>query len=175
MKTKYIMALGALASSLAIVPLCTAVTQSTGLPQMYPQPEAPAMPPVAVWDGTEYVGQVDGRYYYLGPNNTWLSMDKTRQQRFDEWQETHPGNANGQPGQGANTRSMGAAKGENAIAQTQASNPGYQNPEMAQAPGWENPNWQSSQIRNTRYQGHDMGQTHPVAPPLEPQPQPQPQ
>lgn len=146
MKAKYIMAIGALGSALAIVPASIAASDGPPSPQIYPPAGASTIPASAVWDGSEYVGQADGKYYYLGPNDTWLPLDQTRQERFDEWQKN---NANGNE-----TRSQGTAKGLNASAQT--------SPVQTT-----NPNGQSSQIRNTRYEGHDLGQTRPFPPPLE--------
>lgn len=152
MKTKYIIAIGALGSTLGIGLTCVALTNE-------PTPwEAPAAPTTVVWDGSEYVGQVDGKLYYLDSDNSWLALDKTRQQRFDQWANNHGGGTNAveQSNQPGSTRSQGAAKGENAIEQSSS----MQNTGS-------NPNGESSGIRNTRYEGHDMGQTRAFAPPLE--------
>jgi hypothetical protein len=116
MKTKQITAMLALGSSLAIVQPCIAGPEVvTPAPQVYPATKDPAtqVPTSYVWDGSEYVGQVGSKYYYLGPRNTWVNLDSTRQERFQHWQKS-------------------------------------------------NPDWQSHEIRNTRYQGHDMGQSHPT-------------
>jgi hypothetical protein len=67
---------------------------------------APAPPPVVVapapapavvvapddyyYDGSEYVGVVNGQYYYLGPNNAWVVMDPARLHRFNVWVGAHP-------------------------------------------------------------------------------------
>ncbi|HUA66087.1 MAG TPA: hypothetical protein VME24_09580 [Alphaproteobacteria bacterium] len=81
---------------------------------MAPAPApAAAVPTGYVWDGSEYVGQVGGKYYYLGPHDTWVELDKTRQHRFEDWQK-------------------------------------------------KNPDWRTREVRNTHYQGHDMGQSHPA-------------
>lgn len=59
---------------------------------------APAPPPTVtvavvpddyVYDGTEYVGIVDGQYYYLGPDNTWIVMDPVRMHRFQVYMGDH--------------------------------------------------------------------------------------
>jgi hypothetical protein len=182
MKKKQIMAIGALGFGAGIGLSCMA---QINVPQ---PPTAPAPPTTSVWDGSEYVGQVDGKYYYLDtnaqPSPTWLALDQTRQQRFEAYtnsagynpsaQPSQTGNTNEQSGQIygpsaqvsgmgqnpseqtnqiGNTRSHGPAMGPNASEQSgQIQNTGS------------NPN-ATNQIRNTRYQGHDMGQTRPIAPP----------
>ena len=49
-----------------------------------------AVPDSYVWDGSEYVGVVGSQYYYLGPNNVWLTLDGPRVARFHEWEHGHP-------------------------------------------------------------------------------------
>ncbi len=160
-----------------------------------PQPPvAPAPPATSVWDGSEYVGQVDGKYYYLDtnaqPSATWFALDQTRQQRFETYtnsagfnpsaQPNQPGNTNEPSGQiqGAGPLAPGPGTGQNRseqtnqIGNTRSHGPamglnGSEQPGQVQNPG-SNPNG-TNQIRDTRYQGHDMGQTRPVAPPLHPQ------
>ena len=168
MKTKHIMAIGALGSTLAIVPFCASVSAVTNEPTTW---EAPAVPTSIVWDGSEYVGEVDGILYYKDPDGSWLALDTTRQQHFDAWLKNQSaGNNSGeQTNQTGSTRSQGAARGLNASEQSgQIQNTGYQGQgaEMGQGPNWNNPGAEPNGIRNTRYEGHDMGQTHPVAPPL---------
>ena len=62
------------------------------------QVPAPAPPPVTVetavpdyyiWDGYEYVGAVNGQYYYLGLGNAWILMDAPRLHRFNDWERHH--------------------------------------------------------------------------------------
>jgi hypothetical protein len=61
-----------------------------------PVPVVVAPPTVAVvpddyyYDGTEYVGIVNGQYYYLGPGNAWVVMDPVRLHRFNVWIGAHP-------------------------------------------------------------------------------------
>ena len=149
MKTKfiYISAIVALGSALAIV-------RGSSAEVINAAPTNPPGPSNAVWDGSDYVGQVNGEYYYLGANNTWMPMDAAHQQRFQEWQQNNPNWQN----QVQSTRSGGAY----------AQNP---NPEYAVVvwgpypTSWSDPSAQPKYIRNTRHQGHDMGQTHAVAPP----------
>src|ERR1700739_2962624 len=102
MKTKYISAIVVLVSTLAIVRPCSAMVSTS--PQLYPAmaPPAQEVPAGYVWNGTQYVGQVGGKYYYVGPQNTWLVLDKTRERSLEEWQRSHP-NWMG------NTRSTGPA------------------------------------------------------------------
>jgi hypothetical protein len=171
MKKKYIMALGALGITLGIGLPSTAVT-NVQQPGIYPPEVAPAIPATAVWDGSEYVGQVGGRNYYQGPNNTWLAMDQAHQQRFEEWQKNNPNwnKPSEQSGQTQNTRSQGPEKGQSPDENITTEQP-VQNPNMAVVvmgpfpTSWNNPSAQPSGIRNTRHQGHDMGQTHAEAPP----------
>lgn len=110
-------AIAAVGFSLAVGYPCMA---APSLAAVTPKPvivtRAPAVevPTGYVWDGSEYVGQVGGKYYYLGPRNTWVELDKTRQHQFEDWQK-------------------------------------------------KNPDWRSREVKNTRYQGHDMGQSHPAS------------
>ena len=177
MKTKYIMAIAALGSTLGIGLPCTAFTSAPEQPGLYPPQVAPAAPKTAVWDGWEYVGQVGGRVYYQGPNNTWLAMDKTHQQRFEEFRKNNPNwNQPGEPSsQMQNTRSQGPEKGQSPGENIPTgSNPNGQPGQMPNTAvivmgpfptSWSDPSAQPSGIRNTRHQGHDMGQTHAEAPP----------
>ena len=146
MKAKYIMAIAALGSTLTL-----AVVRPSSAAAINSAPTAPPGPASAVWDGSDYVGQgqTDGKYYFLAPNNTWMRLDAdpARQQRFLEWQENNP---NWQS-QIQSTRSGG-----------QYHPVGVKGP----YPSWSNPSAQPSGIRNTRHQGHDMGQTRAIAPPL---------
>lgn len=138
MKITYITGLVAMALGSTLAIADPSPQMQTGMSSATTAPPGPAN---AVWDGSDYVGQINGQNYYLGPNNTWMPLDSARQQRFAEWQQNNP---NMQPGQIQSTRSGGAMR--------------EQNPSC-------NPSGQSNKIRNTRYQGHDMGQTRAVAPP----------
>ncbi|HTV42140.1 MAG TPA: hypothetical protein VMF08_16335 [Candidatus Sulfotelmatobacter sp.] len=190
MKTKYIMAIAALGSTLGIGLPCTAFTSAPQQPGIYPPQVAPAVPKTAEWDGWEYVGEVGGRVYYQGPNNTWLAMDKAHQQRFEQWRRNNPNwnrpseqssqartgqiqSSQNQPGQ--NTRSQGPERGQSPgenipVGNNPNAQPGP-TPNMAVVvmgpfpTSWNNPSAQPRGIRNTRHQGHDMGQTHAEAPP----------
>ena len=62
-----------------------------------PPPYAPAVvvepayvPESYVWDGYEYVGFVNGGYFYLGPGNIWLACEPFRLERFHGWERLHP-------------------------------------------------------------------------------------
>jgi hypothetical protein len=48
------------------------------------------VPETYVWDGAEYVGVVNGQYYYLGPGNVWIALDSQRMNRFHAWQHSNP-------------------------------------------------------------------------------------
>lgn len=174
MKTKYIIALGALGTALGIGLPSTAVT-NVQQPGIYPPQVAPAVPKTAEWDGWEYVGQVGGRVYYQGPNNTWLAMDQRHQQHFEEFRRNNPNwNQPSEPSsQMQNTRSQGPEKGQSPAENIPVGNnpnvpnAGYPPPVMGPYPtSWSNPSAQPDGIRNTRHQGHDMGQTHALAPPV---------
>lgn len=62
-------------------------------PRVYIPPPAvtvePAVPDYYVWNGDEYVGVVNGQYYYLGPGNVWIIMDTPRLRRFHDWERHH--------------------------------------------------------------------------------------
>jgi hypothetical protein len=47
------------------------------------------VPDSYVWDGTEYVGVVGSQYFYLGPNNVWLTMDGPRLAHFHDYERAH--------------------------------------------------------------------------------------
>lgn len=47
------------------------------------------VPDTYVWDGYEYVGVVNGQYYYLGPGNAWMVMPPDRLVRFHDWERGH--------------------------------------------------------------------------------------
>lgn len=55
-----------------------------------PGPVVTVFPDYYVWDGYEYVGVIDGEYYYLGPGNVWVACDPVRVHRFDVWVHAHP-------------------------------------------------------------------------------------
>lgn len=48
------------------------------------------VPETYVWDGAEYIGMVNGQYYYLGPGSVWIPMDSPRMNRFHAWQHSNP-------------------------------------------------------------------------------------
>jgi hypothetical protein len=93
MKTKYIAAVATMGLTLAMGWSCMA---GPSLAAVTPMPVRVTTAPVVVvpvgyvWDGSEYVGQVGGSYYYLGPHNTWVELDQTRQHRFEDWQKKNP-------------------------------------------------------------------------------------
>jgi hypothetical protein len=47
------------------------------------------VPDSYVWDGTEYVGVVNGQYFYLGAGNVWVACDPARLARFHGWEKDH--------------------------------------------------------------------------------------
>jgi hypothetical protein len=55
-----------------------------------PAPVVTVAPDDYYYDGTEYVGIVNGQYYYLGPDNAWVVMDPVRLHRFNVWIGAHP-------------------------------------------------------------------------------------
>jgi hypothetical protein len=93
-KTRIVLVLGV--SSLAVLPSMAGV--GVGVQINVPAPAvvvpAPAVtveavPDNYVWDGSEYVGVVGSQYYYLGPNNVWLTLDGPRVARFHTWETAH--------------------------------------------------------------------------------------
>lgn len=48
------------------------------------------IPDYYVWDGYEYVGLVDGRYYYLGQGSLWFACEPWREHRFQDWERHNP-------------------------------------------------------------------------------------
>ena len=92
MKARYVPMIAAVGFALAL-PCLADQTVVTPAPQTGAQPTAPpaaSVPPSYVWDGYEYVGKSGGKYYYLGPRNTWQTLDTDRRQRFEQWQRAHP-------------------------------------------------------------------------------------
>ena len=99
MKTRNIIAVAIGVSSLAA--LNATAGPRVGVSIEVPAPPPPpvyspgttvetAVPDYYVWDGSEYVGVINGQYYYLGPGNMWVPMDQPRWYRFHEW-ERHNG------------------------------------------------------------------------------------
>src|ERR1700739_1574564 len=142
MKARYIiMAIGALGTTLGIgLPSSAAVMNAAAT--------APPGPASVVWDGSDYVGQVNGTYYYLGPNNTWMPLDAARQHQLEQWQQINPywKHPTVQTGQIPTTRSHGSMRGQNV----------YLGNQTEQYPSWSNPAAHPSGIRNPRHTGHDM-------------------
>jgi hypothetical protein len=59
-------------------------------PVMIAPPVAPVMVPDSyVWDGSETVGLVGDRYFYLGPDHVWLGCEPYRLGRFHAWERDH--------------------------------------------------------------------------------------
>lgn len=55
-----------------------------------PPPPLVTVPADYVWDGEEYVGVVNGQYYYLGPGDVWIVCDSVRLERFHGWVRSNP-------------------------------------------------------------------------------------
>ena len=100
MKTRNIIAIAIGISSLASVNLMagprvgvTVEVPAPAPPPVYSPPPGTvvetAVPDYYVWDGYEYVGVVNGQYYYLGPGNMWILMDEPRLYRFHDWERHH--------------------------------------------------------------------------------------
>lgn len=91
-KTKMILGICALAAA-SVLPGC--VVTPHGEVDVYAPAPAPAVtvavyPDYYAWDGYEYVGIVNGRYYYLGPGHVWIVCEPFRVTRFHEWEGHHP-------------------------------------------------------------------------------------
>jgi hypothetical protein len=48
------------------------------------------VPEYCFWDGYEYVGWYDDRYYYWGPDRAWIVCDPVRVERVNVWVTAHP-------------------------------------------------------------------------------------
>lgn len=85
-----------MAIGVAVTATCKAGGNAVGAPMAIAQiPAADLIAPVIVpssyvWDGYENVGEVNGLYYYQGPDNAWISMDTQRLDRFQAWAAGHP-------------------------------------------------------------------------------------
>jgi hypothetical protein len=55
-----------------------------------PGPVVEVAPPFYVWDGYEYVGEVNGGFFYLGAGGVWLTCDAVRLERWHGWERGHP-------------------------------------------------------------------------------------
>lgn len=53
-------------------------------------PAVEVVPVTYVWDGYEYVGEVNGGFYYFGPNGYWIRCDDVVLGRFHGWERIHP-------------------------------------------------------------------------------------
>jgi len=48
------------------------------------------VPSSYVWDGRQFVGAVGNQFYYLGPGNVWIPMDRGRMSNFRAWERANP-------------------------------------------------------------------------------------
>ena len=48
------------------------------------------VPSSYVWDGRQFVGAVGNQFYYLGPGNVWVPMDRARMNNFRAWERANP-------------------------------------------------------------------------------------
>lgn len=55
----------------------SSVTLNTGVPDSY------------AWDGSEYVGFIGDKFYYLAPGNVWLPLRGQRLNHFHDWIKDH--------------------------------------------------------------------------------------
>jgi hypothetical protein len=80
---------------IAAPPLVVVQVPVPAITVQVPAPPAPAVtveitvPDTYAWDGVEFVGVVGTQYYYLGPDNVWLSLDTVRVARFHDWEKDH--------------------------------------------------------------------------------------
>ena len=142
--------------ALALARPCVAdQTVVTPVPQngAHTAPPAACVPQGYVWDGSEYVGQVGAKYYYLGPRNTWVTLDTTRQGRFQQWQQNNP---NWQQKEIRNTDYLGHDQG--------------QSQSVAPAPNEQPADTSADDTHSTRYLGHDQGQGGMTPPAPQPAP-----
>ena len=53
-------------------------------------PAVEVVPPTYVWDGYEYVGEVNGGFYYFGPGGVWIGADPIVLGRWHGYVDVHP-------------------------------------------------------------------------------------
>lgn len=86
---QYVAFLAAVGLATALAPLNAAGSTVVVTPTPPAATVAPVVPESYVWDGNEYVGVVGDNYYYLGPGNVWMTMDKQQMRRFEKWEHNH--------------------------------------------------------------------------------------
>jgi len=136
MKASYLPILAAVGFAVTLASPCLAdQTVVTPAPESNAQTAPPlaAAPASYVWDGREYVGQSGGKYYYLGPHQAWTSLDSTRQNRFQQWQQNNP---NWRQREVRNTHYLGHDQGQSS---TQPMSPVAPAPPAPAAPGQNTP------------------------------------
>ena len=55
-----------------------------------PAPVVEVVPPTYVWDGVEFVGDVNGQFMYFSPGGVWVVCDPVVVERFHGWERYHP-------------------------------------------------------------------------------------
>jgi hypothetical protein len=76
----------------ALVSGCTVTVTPRGGEMVVAPPPPPAVvvaPEFYVWDGVEFVGEVNGAYMYLNPGGVWVVCDGPRLERFHGWERYH--------------------------------------------------------------------------------------
>lgn len=53
-------------------------------------PVVEVVPTTYIWDGYEYVGEVNGSFYYFGPGGVWLAADPVILGRWHGFVDIHP-------------------------------------------------------------------------------------
>jgi hypothetical protein len=93
MKTKSFLAVTLIGVATLSTQAGVRVGVTIGVPVPAPFIVAPPVvmvPDSYVWDGTEYVGYVNGAYFYLGPGNVWVACGPDQIARFHGWEGGHP-------------------------------------------------------------------------------------
>ena len=73
--------------SMAVIGISFALAQPWGASGQVASMQVPAS---YVWDGRQFVGAVGNQYYYLGPGNVWIPMDRNRMRDFRMWERANP-------------------------------------------------------------------------------------
>lgn len=141
MKLNYLPMLAAVGFAVALARPCAAdqtVVTPTSQSNNQNTPPLASAPPSYVWDGQDYVGKSGGRYYYLGPQNTWVAMTPAQEYRYEEWQTNNP---DWQQHEIRNTHYRGHDQGQSATPNTTAEPNGQDTqPNYQPAPPPANPN-----------------------------------
>lgn len=81
---------GLAAAITALVSGCQVGVSPGGVEASVAAPQVEVVPPSYVWDGYEYVGEINGGVVYLGPGGVWVTAPGFVLDRFHGWARYHP-------------------------------------------------------------------------------------